>query len=101
MKPRRKAVRDENIYDFFGTALWGSFIFLTLSGVPVALHFNFLGGDLPLLLSMPLPRTEVFRYKFVETTIANSAIFLFLVVPLIAALCLTIKSSFIYMFITS
>lgn len=60
-------------------------IMLLLSGTTIALHFVFLSSDLPLLLSTPVSRKEIFSYKFIEGTFANSTLFLYAGLPVLIA----------------
>lgn len=65
--------------------LFGFFIFLFFSGITVSIHYLFVSGDLPLLLSSPLSGKIIFSYKLIESVFANSSFFLFVGIPIFIA----------------
>ena len=72
------------------------FVMLLLSGTTVVLHFVFLSSDLRLLLSTPITRKEIFSYKFIESTCANSTMFLYFGLPVLIAYGFTTGATWSY-----
>ncbi|MDZ7384693.1 MAG: hypothetical protein ONB07_01060 [candidate division KSB1 bacterium] len=56
---------------------------LLLSGATICIHTLFISHDLPLLLSVPIPRRTVFMYKLLEATLSNSSMFVMLGLPVL------------------
>lgn len=56
----------------------GFFFFLLMGGLTLSIHYIFTASDLSLLLATPLSTRTIFSYKIIETTVFNSALFLFI-----------------------
>ncbi len=65
--------------------LFAAFWMLLLSALTVGIQTFYLNPELPLLLSAPLRPRAVFAAKFVEATLANTALFLVVSAPLLLA----------------
>jgi hypothetical protein len=78
-------VGERFIWHFLSLSLLGILVFLTVSSVTIGLHYFFLSKDLPDLLKLPMRFSTLFTFKFLETSIASSAIFLILGGPLVIA----------------
>jgi ABC-2 type transport system permease protein len=65
------------------------FALLLLSNLVVSYTNLFRNREAEFLLSLPVPRETIFRWKFIESTLVASWAFLFLIAPLLAAFGLT------------
>jgi len=81
---------------FLSYTFTGLLLFLLVSGVTVVLHLNFLAKDLPMLFSLPIPKSTVFSYKFIQATISNSTIFFVLGLPILLALGVALDAPLYY-----
>ena len=70
----------------------GLLFLLAISGVPIILHYEFLGKDLSLLLSSPIERRTVFQFKFLQAAFFNSTLFYYLGFPLLGAMAAATKA---------
>jgi hypothetical protein len=82
--------------NFLITSFTGMFAFLLFSGVPVILHFFFMSKDLSLLLPAPIHGRVLSRFKFIEATCANSAIFIYLGLPYLLAIGVALNAGVWY-----
>ncbi|NOY57510.1 MAG: hypothetical protein GXO75_01060 [Calditrichaeota bacterium] len=80
------------LYNFMSGTFMGLLFLLAISGVPIILHYEFLGKDLPLLLSSPIERRTVFQFKFLQAAFFNSTLFYYLGFPLLGALAAATKA---------
>ncbi len=88
------------VYGMMRGVMLGLFLMLLFSGMTLVLHIFFLSKDLPLLLSTPIPLRTVFRFKFFEATLGNSALFFGMALPvLIAGGVVTHASLWFYLFL--
>ncbi len=76
---------DPAVYMMMRGMLMGFFLMLLFSGMTLVLHIFFLSKDLPLLLSTPITLSTIFQFKFFEATLANSALFFGMALPIIIA----------------
>ncbi|HPG40486.1 MAG TPA: hypothetical protein PLP19_04880 [bacterium] len=81
------------IIHFIALLLTGIFILLIISGVPQALHFNFLAPDSILLSALPLESLVIKKYRFWEIYFSNSSVFFLFGLPVIAAALVVVKVS--------
>jgi ABC-2 type transport system permease protein len=65
------------------------FVLLLLSNVVINYTNLFRNRESTFLMSLPVPATTIFRWKFIESTLLASWAFIFLIVPLLAAYGLT------------
>jgi ABC-2 type transport system permease protein len=65
------------------------FALLLLSNLVISYTNLFRNRESEFLLTMPVPRETIFRWKFIESTLLASWAFLFLIAPLLAAFGLT------------
>lgn len=69
--------------------LAGVYTFVALAlvfvGLAAALYTMYLSGDIDVLSSMPIKERTIFAYKFWETLIGNSALFVVLALPMLLA----------------
>jgi len=84
------------VLNFLIASFAGLFVFLLFSGIPVILHFFCLSKDTPLLLATPIKAKTLSQYKFIEATIANSAVFLYLGLPFLIAVGVAAKATAFY-----
>ena len=84
------------IWHFLSLSLLGIFDFLTVGSVTIGLHYFFLSKDLPNLLKLPMRFSTLFTFKFLETSIANSAVFLMLGGPLVIAAGVALHAPVVY-----
>ncbi len=84
------------IFNAMGSVLWGLFFFLFLSAIPVTMHFYFLSGDMDLLLSSPIKKSTIFRFKLFVTTLSNSMVFYIIGLPFLMAAGYALRLSFFY-----
>ena len=61
------------------------FLFIILTGIATSFYILYLSKDLELLLSFPISYRTVFTYKFIETLISNSYLFIILIFPFLIA----------------
>ncbi len=73
------------VYLMMRGMLMGFFLMLLFSGMTLVLHIFFLSKDLPLLLSTPITLSTIFQFKFFEATLANSALFFGMALPILIA----------------
>jgi len=69
------------------TLFRGLLFFLVVSGIPVALHLNYLAADFNLLKALPMPTPVLFRYKLIETAATGGTLHACLTLPLVLGLC--------------
>jgi ABC-2 type transport system permease protein len=74
----------------------GAFVFLLFWGFSQAVFTIFFSADLGLLLTLPIPRRDIFAYKVIEATFLNSRISLLFLVPMLIVLGLFHGSSSAY-----
>ena len=61
------------------------FVLLLFSNLVISYSNLFRNRETSFLLTLPVPRADVFRWKFMESTLLASWAFLFLIAPLLAA----------------
>lgn len=81
------------IIHFITVLLSGMFVLLIISGVPQALHFNFLAPDNMLLSALPLDKAVINKYRFWEIYLSNSTVFFLFGLPVIIAGLVILKIS--------
>ncbi|MBN2414092.1 hypothetical protein JXQ31_20625, partial [candidate division KSB1 bacterium] len=81
------------ILNFVSFTITGLFFLLTISGITLSLHYNFLSSDLPLLLSLPIKKSVLFSNKFFEIVFSNSMLYILIGLPVIIAALVVFKIS--------
>jgi ABC-2 type transport system permease protein len=76
------------------------FVLLLLSNIVIGYSNLFRNRETAFLLTLPVSRETVFRWKFIESTLLASWAFLFLIAPLLAAYGLNQKVPWHFYFIT-
>ncbi len=76
------------LYRFVSTALFGLFVVLILTGIPVVLHHYFLAPDLGLLGVLPIQKRDVYTFKFFTSATSNLGLFVMVALPLLISLTL-------------
>src|SRR3972149_547131 len=72
------------------------FIFIIFTGIATSLYILYLSKDLELLLTLPIKYRTVFIYKYIEALIANSYLFLIVILPFLISYGITARLPLAY-----
>jgi ABC-2 type transport system permease protein len=84
------------LHNLVALAFNGIFFFLLFWGLSQAVFTIFFSDDLGLLLSLPIPRRDIFAYKVTEATLLNTRLSFLFLMPMLVILGMFHGSGIVY-----